>query len=125
MNRQWVRWRPHLRRLRQLQSDDRASGATAVVHSATPIGSRLPAGPSTAGDGGQPVWQTDELAWNSYFVDPSRTHLARLHPEDYRRGSYTMILGPSAYLALPATTPRTMHGGASWRLRRVEFSNEN
>ena len=26
--------------------------------------------------GGQPVWQTDEQAWNTYFVDPSRAHFA-------------------------------------------------
>jgi 3-oxoacyl-[acyl-carrier protein] reductase len=26
--------------------------------------------------GGQPVWQTDEQAWNTYFVNHSRSHFA-------------------------------------------------
>ncbi len=72
--------------------------------------------------GGQPVWQTDEHAWNTYFVDPSRAHFAAARafiPRMTDGGSYTMILGLSAYLALPATSPRAMHGGALRMLRQT------
>ncbi len=72
--------------------------------------------------GGQPVWQTDERAWNTYFVDPSRAHFAAARafiPAMTDGGSYTMILGLSAYLALPATSPRAMHGGALRMLRQT------
>ena len=72
--------------------------------------------------GGQPVWQTDEQAWNTYFVDPSRAHFAAARafiPRMTEGGSYTMILGLSAYLALSATSPRAMHGGALRMLRQT------
>jgi NAD(P)-dependent dehydrogenase (short-subunit alcohol dehydrogenase family) len=72
--------------------------------------------------GGQPVWQTDEHAWNTYFVDPSRAHFAAARafiPRMTDGGSYTMILGLSAYLALPATSRRAMHGGALRMLRQT------
>ena len=72
--------------------------------------------------GGQPVWQTDEHAWNTYFVDPSRAHFAAARafiPTMTDGASYTMILGLSAYLALPATSPRAMHGGALRMLRQT------
>ena len=72
--------------------------------------------------GGQPVWQTDEDSWNTYFVDPSRAHFAAARafiPRMADAGSYTMILGLSAYLALPATSPRAMHGGALRMLRQT------
>ena len=72
--------------------------------------------------GGQPVWQTDEHAWNTYFVDPSRAHFAAARafiPRMADGGSYTMILGLSAYLGMPATSPRAMHGGALRMLRQT------
>ena len=72
--------------------------------------------------GGQPVWQTDEQAWNTYFVDPSRAHFAAARafiPRMADGGSYTMILGLSAYLGMPATSPRAMHGGALRMLRQT------
>jgi NAD(P)-dependent dehydrogenase (short-subunit alcohol dehydrogenase family) len=72
--------------------------------------------------GGQPVWLTDEQAWDTYFVDPSRAHFAAARAFIQRMadgGSYTMILGLSAYLAMPATGPRAMHGGALRMLRQT------
>jgi NAD(P)-dependent dehydrogenase (short-subunit alcohol dehydrogenase family) len=73
-------------------------------------------------NGGQPVWQTDEESWNAYFVDPSRAHFAAARafiPRMTDGGSYTMILGLSAYLGMPATSPRAMHGGALRMLRQT------
>ena len=71
---------------------------------------------------GPPVWQTDERAFETYFVGSSRAHFAAARaflPAMAPGGDYTMILGLSAYLALPGSSPINMHGGALRMLRQA------
>ncbi|GHF65368.1 NAD(P)-dependent dehydrogenase (short-subunit alcohol dehydrogenase family) [Amycolatopsis bartoniae] len=71
---------------------------------------------------GKPLWEIDESDWQSAFTGLASTHMAVLRaflPKLSSRGSYTLIVGASAFTPVPGSGLVSMEQAALLMLRRV------